>query len=104
MADGGTVMSNFYSKINQMHNISNFILFWNTLRISDGLSVHHQESKTVHTASGIWSCRFCGCILFWNNTLHVSDDLFVHRQESKTVHTASGTCHIGFVAAATEPV
>jgi len=23
------------------------------LQASDGLSVHHQESKTVHTASGI---------------------------------------------------
>jgi len=44
----------FYSKTNQTHNISNFILFWNnTLHVSDGLSVHHQESKTVHTASGI---------------------------------------------------
>jgi hypothetical protein len=31
-----------------------FILFWNnTLHVSDGLSVHQQESKTVHTASGI---------------------------------------------------
>jgi len=25
----------------------------NILHISDGLSAHHQESKTVHTASGI---------------------------------------------------
>ena len=24
-----------------------------TLHVSDGLSVHHEESKTVHTASGI---------------------------------------------------
>jgi hypothetical protein len=32
----------------------NFILFWNnTLRVSDGLSVHQQESRTVHTSSGI---------------------------------------------------
>jgi len=30
------------------------ILFWNkTLHVSDGLSIHHQESRTVHTASGI---------------------------------------------------
>ena len=44
----------FYSKTNQMNNISNFVLFWNnTLHVSDGLSVHHQESKTVHTASVI---------------------------------------------------
>ena len=31
-----------------------FILFWNdTLHVSDGLSGHHQEFKTVHTATGI---------------------------------------------------
>jgi len=31
-----------------------FILFWNdTLHVSDGLSVHHQQFKTVHTATGI---------------------------------------------------
>jgi hypothetical protein len=29
------------------------ILFWNnTVHVSDGLSVHHQEFKTVHTATG----------------------------------------------------
>ena len=33
--------------------ISPFILKWYTLHVSDGLSVHHQESNTVHTASGI---------------------------------------------------
>ena len=28
------------------------ILFWNyNLHVSDGLSVHHQEFKTVHTAT-----------------------------------------------------
>ena len=42
----------FYNKTNQMYDISN--LFRNsTLHVSDGLSVHHQESKTVHTASGM---------------------------------------------------
>jgi hypothetical protein len=30
------------------------ILFWNyTLHVSEGISVHHQESKTVHTTSDI---------------------------------------------------
>jgi hypothetical protein len=44
----------FYSKTNEMHNISNIFYFGkNTLRVSDGLSVHHQKSKTVHTASGV---------------------------------------------------
>jgi len=37
-----------------MYQCIKFILFWNdTLHVSDGLSVHHQEFKTVHTATGI---------------------------------------------------
>ena len=35
-----------------MHNCIKFILFWNdTVHVSDGLSVHHQEFKIVHTAT-----------------------------------------------------
>jgi hypothetical protein len=42
-----------------MHQIINFILFCSsTLHVSDGLSVHHQESKTIHTASGICKTDF----------------------------------------------
>ena len=37
----------FYNKTNQMHNISNLFYFGTTLHVSHGLSVHHQESKTV---------------------------------------------------------
>ena len=37
-----------------MHQCTKFILFWDeTLHVSDGLSVHLQELKTVHTATGI---------------------------------------------------
>jgi len=37
-----------------MHQRIKFILFWNdTLHASDGRSVHHQEFKTVHKATGI---------------------------------------------------
>jgi len=37
-----------------MHKCIKFILFWNdTLHVSDGFSVHHQEFKAVHTATGI---------------------------------------------------
>jgi len=42
----------FYSKTNYMHHCIKFILFWNdTLHVSDGISAHHQEFKTVHTAT-----------------------------------------------------
>jgi len=51
---GPCIVIYFYSKTNQMHTISNLFYFDNnTLHVSDGLSVHHQESTTVHTASGI---------------------------------------------------
>jgi hypothetical protein len=36
-----------------MHQCIKLILFWNdTLHVSDGLSVHHQQFKTVHAAKG----------------------------------------------------
>jgi len=42
----------FYSKSQPDAQYLKFILVWNnSLHVSDGLSVHHQESKTVHTAS-----------------------------------------------------
>jgi hypothetical protein len=47
---------NFYVIVNPIRcsNFSNLFYFWdNTPRVSDGLSVHHQELKTVHTATGI---------------------------------------------------
>ena len=43
-----------YSKTDEMHLLLKFILFCSSiLHVSDGLSLHHQESETVHTASGI---------------------------------------------------
>jgi len=34
-------------------NVSNLLHFGMTLHVLDGLSVHHQEFETVHTATGI---------------------------------------------------
>ena len=52
-----------------MHIISYLFYLWNsTLHVSDGLSVHHQESKTVHTALGIMSYGFC-CLLASGNEM-----------------------------------
>jgi len=43
-----------YNKTYWMHQCIKFIVFWNdALHISDGLSVHHKEFKTVHTATGM---------------------------------------------------
>ena len=35
----------------------------NTVHFSDGLSVHHQELKTVHTATGICQTDTADCLL-----------------------------------------
>ena len=44
-----------------MHNVS--VLEWCTLHVSDGLSFHHQESKTLRTESGIFHTGSGGCLL-----------------------------------------
>jgi len=42
---------------------SNLFLFWNNvLHVSDGLSVHHQEFKTVHTATGVCHTDTATCL------------------------------------------
>jgi len=47
-----------------MHQCIKFILFWiDTLHVSDGLSAHHQELKTVHTATGICQTDTAVCYL-----------------------------------------
>jgi len=47
-----------------MHQCLKFILFWNDfIHVSDGLSVHQQEFKTVHTATGICQTDTAVCLL-----------------------------------------
>jgi hypothetical protein len=40
---------------------SNYLFLYNTLHVSDGLSVHHQEYKTVHTAAGLCQTDTATC-------------------------------------------
>ena len=61
---GPCVFIYFYSKTNEMHQVLKFILFCSsTLHVSDRLSVHHQESKTVHIASGVCQTDSADCFL-----------------------------------------
>ena len=47
-----------------MHKCIKFISFWNdTLHVSGGLSVHRQEFKTLHTATGICQTDTAVCLL-----------------------------------------
>jgi hypothetical protein len=42
---------------NKMQRYAVFFIAVNALHVPSGFSAHHQELKTVHTASGI--CRSC---------------------------------------------
>jgi len=44
-------------------NASNLFYWTNTLHVSDGLSVHQQELKTVYTATGICQTYTADCLL-----------------------------------------
>jgi hypothetical protein len=44
-------------------SFSNYVFLHNTLHVSDGLSVHHQELKIVHTVTGICQTDTATCLL-----------------------------------------
>ena len=76
-----------YSKTKEMHQFSIFILFCSsTLHVSDGLSVHHQESKNVHTVSGICQTYSADCLLAGTRFhLHSMYSLRLLMMDGKTV-------------------
>jgi hypothetical protein len=45
------------STTNKMQRYTIFFIMVNALHVSGGFSAHHQELKTVHTASG--TCQAC---------------------------------------------
>jgi len=58
-----------------MYECIKFILFWDdTLQVSDGLSVHHQEFKTVHTAIGKCQTDTAVCLLASRQQSSAPDD------------------------------
>ena len=74
---GPCIVIYFYSKTTELHLFLKFILFFSsTLHVSDGLSVHHQESKAVHAASGICQTDSADCLLAgtrWNISLPLAN-------------------------------
>jgi len=58
-----------------MHNNSNLFYFGTTLHVSEGLSVHHQESKTVHTGPGI--CHTVSVAAATEPVWHIPDDVCI---------------------------
>ena len=65
------LLGHFYSETNTMHHGIKCILFWNdTLHVSDGLSIHHQQFKSVHTATGICQTDTAVCLLAGRQQCH----------------------------------
>jgi len=83
-----------YSKTNEMHQCLKFVLFWNgTLHVSDGLFVHHQEFKTIYTATGVCQTDTAVCLLAetrWNCCCMYSLELLM--VEGKTIRNVY-MCH-----------
>jgi len=71
-----------------MHQCIKFILFWNdTLHVSNGLSVHHQDIKNVNTATGICQTDTAECLLA-SRQQYLFDIcllLYVHSVEQKSI-------------------
>jgi hypothetical protein len=44
-------------------SFSIYLFLRNSLHVSDGLPVHHQEFRTVHTATGICQTDMTTCLL-----------------------------------------
>ena len=62
-----------------MYQCIKFILFWNdTLHVLDGLSIHHQEFKTVHTATGICQTDTAVCLVADNATCQQADSIILN--------------------------
>jgi hypothetical protein len=76
-------------------NFSILFYFWNnTLHVSDGLSVHHQDFRTVHAATGI--CQ-TGSISFplASRQQYLSDIyLLLHVVLNSWIERPSKTCRV----------
>jgi hypothetical protein len=64
-----------------MHQFLKSILFFRgTVHVSDGLSIHYQEAKIVHTASGVCQTDSADCLLASSqqNLFDIHLMLYVH--------------------------
>ena len=68
----GPRITNVFSSItNKMHRYTIHLFLWGALHVSGGSSAHHQELKTVYTASGTLSNLYCDLTLSWQVAVKV---------------------------------
>jgi len=60
---GPCILIYFYTKPTRFINVSNLFYGSNTVHVSDGFSVHHQELKTAYTATDICQTGTANCLL-----------------------------------------
>ena len=64
---GPCIENVFLSITNKTQHYTFYLFLWNALNVSGRSSVHHQELKTVYTASGTLSNLYCYLPLSWNS-------------------------------------
>ena len=68
----GPCIANVFSSItNKMQRYTIYLFLWNALYVSGGSSAHHQEIKTVYSASCILSNLYCYLPLSWQAAVKV---------------------------------
>jgi hypothetical protein len=70
---GNTLVCILLSITNEMQRYTIFFITVNALHVSGGFSAHHQELKTVHTASGMSSLLAANASRSSKQAWHVPD-------------------------------
>jgi hypothetical protein len=78
----------FSSITNKMQRYTMYLFLWNDLRVSGGSSAHHQELKTVYTASGT-----CQALLLSVAVAEELELLLVILEKTFTMHGSVNVTH-----------
>jgi len=57
----GPCIANIFAEYNQQDATFIYLFLSDAVHVSDGFSVHHQDLKTAHTASGICQTNTATC-------------------------------------------
>jgi hypothetical protein len=85
----GGACTTVISVVNQKYATTSqiYFIFGITLHVSDGLSVHHQEFKTVHTATGICQTDAATCLLASSYQMP-----YIEHKPTKIIQYANNGC------------
>ena len=77
---GPCIANVFSSTTNKMRRYTIYLFLWNALHVSGGSSAHHQELRTVYTASGTLSKLYCYLPLSWKRWNYLTKYPMLYKQ------------------------